>query len=149
MAIESHALLRVEIGLKSFVDSRTRSRLVRWLFILGPTASLILFALGTWLMIDTRAGEALQSTLTRASASGPFAGVWPMPSFAFAAIGWLLLTLGCSAGTCLRLFRQRGKTGRALVVFVLLGTPLLAFAQVVLAVSIVVGGCLAIAPIRS
>jgi hypothetical protein len=132
------------------MDPAKRRRLLGWLFILGPTVSLVLFALGAWL-VETSAGQALQSTVGRTFAAGPLGGgAWLMPNFTFAAIGWLLLTLGCAAGTCLRLFRQRGKTGGTLLVLVLLGTPLLAFAQGILALSVVFAGCLAIfGPIRS
>lgn len=81
---------------------------------------------------------------------GPLRGGTVIPNFTFAAAGWLLLTLGCSAGTCLRTFRHRGKAGATLVVLVVLGTPLLAFTHVVLALSILFSGCVAIyGPIRS
>lgn len=126
------------------MDATKRRRLLGWLFILGPTISLILVALGWWLLEESTPGKALQRTSLGVSATGLLDGAGIMPNFMFAAVGWLLLTLGCSAGTCLYFFRRRGKTGRSLVVFVALGAPLLAFAQVVLALAVVCTGCIAI-----
>lgn len=121
------------------MDAADRSRLLRSLFLLGPLASLVLFGLGAWFLEATTAGKEIYAFLSNASTVPGGAIVYP--NLTFAAFGWVLLTLGCSAGTCLRAFRKQGKKGRALAIYMLVATPVLAVAHIAVSAGIVGAGC--------
>lgn len=127
------------------MDVQIRSRVIHWLLLLGPLGSLGSLALGLWFLQATAPGEALEtflSNLTTVTIEGvQFAPATIYPDLMNVGLGWALLTLGCSAGTCLRALRNQGKRGGVLALYMLLATPVLAVAQMAISVGVVVTGC--------
>ena len=63
-------------------------------------------------------------------------------AFNFAPLGWLLLLLGCSAGTCFGMLRRRGMAGAVLVIYMILGTALIAATHVIVICCVAFAGCM-------
>lgn len=124
------------------MDPAKRSRLLKWLFLLGPIASLLVFGLGAWLLAATGVGDSLNRVFPGAPPRPPVRN-WLTPNWMLAAPGWLLLTLGCSVGTCLDLSRCRGLRGGNRVFYVVMLSPLLAVGHISVVAGIVFVGCVA------
>ena len=111
-----------------------RTKLLRRLYLFGPALSLLLVSpvllVGTGGMQWKLFPPGLQSYLNTA--------------FGFAPLGWLLLTLGCSAGTCFGIFRRQGKQGATLIVYMIFATPLLALAHILTIGAVVFTGCMVV-----
>ena len=123
------------------MDAAARSRLLRWLFLLSPCGSLVSFALGLWFLEATTTGKALSTFLANASGGSLPIDALVFPNLTLVALGWLLLTLGCSAGTCLHALRRQGKARRTLAIYMVLATPVLAAAHLTVSAGIVGAGC--------
>ena len=109
-----------------------RTKLLRRLYLFGP----FLAALGGVIVSATPLADwfvkaapvALRGQVLRAEELAP--------------LGWLVLAVGCSVGTCLDMARWRGKTGVALAIYLVIGIPLIAATQIFLCSVICVGGCM-------
>ena len=109
-----------------------RTKLLRRLYLFGPALSLLacspIFFTGLTPLLPKSLPAGVQSYMNSA--------------FMLAPLGWLLLTLGCSAGTCLGIFRRQGKQGATLVIFMILATPLLALAHILTIGAVAFTGCM-------
>ena len=109
-----------------------RTKLLRWLYLLGPALSLLLVSPISLVGIGPQLKNSIPPVVYNAA----------FTAFKFAPLGWLLLLLGCSAGTCLGMLRRRGMAGAVLIIYMILGTTLIAAAHVFVICSVAFAGCM-------
>jgi hypothetical protein len=115
------------------MDDSKRSSLLHWLYLTGPIAGAALLVLAAILDVPGLMQRVLPANIATY-----------VPAIAGGSIlGWLLLTLGCSVGTCLELYRRQGKCGLILAVYVALTTPVLAMLHMAVIGGVAAAGCAA------
>ena len=109
-----------------------RTKLLLRLYLFGPELSLVLcspiFFIGLAPMLPKTLPFSARNLLNIA--------------FNLAPVGWGLLTLGCSAGTAWDRLRRQGKMGKTLAIYMLLATPLIALAHLLVIGTVVFAGCM-------
>jgi hypothetical protein len=109
-----------------------RARLSRRLLLFGPLVAAIGGVVVSASGLADFAQKQVPSEL----------GGYSNQAMGFAPLGWLVLALGCSLGTCLHLARRKGATGWRLAAWLCGVTPCIFAAQVIVCTGIAVGGCM-------